>query len=62
MEEVQKRPEAAVHPIPPHMQVAVFTVAPLVSVQSGAATHRQKSAPKALPAELHGAVEVDSVL
>ena len=40
---VQKRPEAAVqNPVSPHKQGAVFDVAPLVCVQLGAATHRQK--------------------
>ena len=44
VEEVQKRPDAAVqYPSPLHMQGAVFDVGPLVCVQSGAATHRQKS-------------------
>jgi len=40
---VQKRPEAAVHSVPPHKQASVFDVAPLVCVQSGTKTHRQKS-------------------
>ena len=57
VEEVQKRPDAAVHNPPPHKQGAVFDVAPLVCAQSGAATHRQKS-----ELEEHDAVEVDSVL
>ena len=39
------------------MQVASFNVAPLVSVQSDAATHRQK-----LELVVHDAVEVDNVL
>ena len=57
VEEVQKRPDAAVqYPISPHKQGAVFDVAPLVCAQSGAATHRQK-----LELE-QDAVEVDSVL
>ena len=45
VEEVQNRPEAAVQstPVPPHKQVSMFDVAPLVCVQSGAATHKQKS-------------------
>ena len=38
---VQKRPDAVVHPFPPHTQGAVFDVAPLVCVQSGAAMQRQ---------------------
>ena len=52
-----RRPEAAVHPVPPHKQASVFDVAPLVCVQSDAVTHRQK-------AELvvHDLVEVDRVL
>ena len=41
VEEVQKRPEAAVHPDPPHKQASVFDVAPLVCMQSDAAMHRQ---------------------
>ena len=53
----QWRPEAVVHPVPPHRQGAVFDVAPLVCVQSGAATHRQKT-----EEEVHDALEVDSVL
>ena len=44
VEEVQKRPEAAVHPVSPHRQVAVFDVTPMVCVQSGAAMHRQNLA------------------
>ena len=39
----QYRPVATVHPVPPHKQGALFDVAPLVCVQTGAATHRQKS-------------------
>ena len=57
VEAVQKKPEAAVHPVPPHKQVAVFDVAPLVCVQSVAAMHRQKS-----ELLVHDAVEVDFVL
>ena len=56
-EAVQKRPEAAVHPVPPHKHASVLDVAPLVCVQSGAAMHRQK-----LELEVHNAVEVDTVL
>ena len=42
VEEVQKRPEAAVHPVSPHKQASVFDVAPVVCVQWGAVKHRQK--------------------
>ena len=44
VEETQKRPECAVQITPPstsQKHAAVFDVAPLVCVQSGAATHRQ---------------------
>ena len=58
VEEVQNRPEAAVHPVPPHKQVSMFDVAPLVCVQLDAAMHRQKSEPP----EVHDVVEVDFVL
>ena len=44
-------------PVPPHKQIAVFDVAPLVCVQSGAATHRQK-----LELKVHDRVEVNFVL
>ena len=44
-------------PVPPHKQASVFDVAPLVCVQPGAATHRQKS-----EFLVHNAVEVDTVL
>ena len=57
VEAVQKRPEAGVHPVPPHKQVLVFDVPPLVCVQSVAAMHRQKS-----EFLVHDAVEVDFVL
>jgi hypothetical protein len=44
VEEVQKRPEIGVqNPDAPHKQLAGFDVAPLVCMQSGAVTHRQKS-------------------
>ena len=58
VEEVQYRPEAGLQttPVPPHKHTSVFDVAPLVCVQSGAATHRQDRV------EVHNAVEVDSVL
>ena len=45
------------HPVPPHTQPSLFDVAPLVCVQTGAATHRQKSEKL-----VHDWVEVDSVL
>ena len=44
-------------PVLPQKQVLVFDVAPLVCVQSGAATHRQKSELK-----VHNLVEVDFAL
>ena len=54
---VHRNPVAAVHTVPPHKQVSVFDVAPLVCVQSDAATHRQKS-----EFLVHDAVEVGSIL
>ena len=57
VEELQKRPEAGVHPVSPHKQGAVFDVIPLVCVQSGAAIHRQK-----FDWYVHDVVEVDFVL
>ena len=41
----------------PHKHASVFDVAPLVCVQSGAATHRQN-----LELEVHRAMEVDCLL
>ena len=45
VEESQKRPDVAVHLLPPHKQGAGFDVAPLVFVQLGAVIHRQSTAP-----------------
>ena len=36
VEDVQKRPDTAVHPILPHMQGAALAVVPVVSSHSGA--------------------------
>ena len=44
-------------PFPPHKHALAFDVAPLVCVQSGAATHRQN-----LELEVHRVMEVDCLL
>jgi hypothetical protein len=44
VEESQKRPDFAVHRLPPHKQGAGFDVTPLVCVQPGAVIHRQSTA------------------
>ena len=45
-------------PFPPHKQALTFDVAPLVCVQTGAATHRQNL----LELEVHRTMEVDCML